>query len=190
VDVGVKQFIFTSFLGADFRNPVPLFQAKAETEALLMNSGLAYTILAPNFYFETWISMVVGIPLQTHQPITLVGEGKRMHSLISMDDVAAYAEASIGNPFAINHRLVMGGPEPLSWCGIITAFEAILGKSLPVQFVSPGTVIPILPEMVPPVLAAMETYDSNIPMQKMGKTFGVPGTHLSTFIHRMLGIQT
>ncbi len=32
---GVKQFIFTSFLGAGLNNPVPLFQAKAETEITL-----------------------------------------------------------------------------------------------------------------------------------------------------------
>lgn len=37
---GVKQFIFTSFLGADLHNPVPLFQAKAETEAALAESGM------------------------------------------------------------------------------------------------------------------------------------------------------
>jgi uncharacterized protein YbjT (DUF2867 family) len=57
--------------------------------------------------------MVVGIPLQTGQPITLAGEGKRVHSLISIGDVAAFATAVVGHPAAINRRLVLGGPEPL-----------------------------------------------------------------------------
>jgi NADH dehydrogenase len=185
---GVKQFIFVSFLGADINNPVPLFQAKAETEKALAESGLAYTILAPNFYFETWISMVVGIPLQAHQPITLVGEATRMHSLISVGDVANYAGAAIGHPAAINKRLALGGPEPLTWRGIVAEFEKVLGQPLPTQFVQPGEPIPLLPEIVPPVLAAMETYDSVIPMEGLEETFGVTGTPLSSFIHRMLGI--
>jgi len=186
---GVQQFIFTSFLGASPNSPVPLFQAKAETEKALTESGLTYTILAPNFYYEAWISMVVGIPLQAHQPITLVGEGNRSHSLISVGDVADYAVAAIGHPAAMNQRLALGGPEPLTWRSIVTAFEQALGKVLPLQFVAPGDPIPLLPEMVPPVLAALETYDSVIPMEAMAHMFGVLGTPLSAFIHQMLGIQ-
>lgn len=185
----VKQYIFTSFLGASLNSPVPLFQAKAETESALVDSGMAYTILAPNFYYETWIGMVVGIPLQAHQPITLVGEGLRKHSLISVGDVAAYAVAAIGHPAAINQRLALGGPEALTWCGIVKAFEEVLGQSLPLTFVSPGDPVSLLPEIVPPVLAAMETYDSVIPMDATAHTFGVTGTPLSTFIHRLLGVR-
>lgn len=185
---GVNQFIFTSFLGADLNNPVPLFRAKAETEKALADSGLAYTILAPNFYFESWIGMVVGIPLQAHQPITLVGDGKRAHSLISLGDVAAYAEAAVGHPEAVNQRLALGGPEPLTWRGIVAEFEKVLGQQLPTQFVQPGAPIPLLPEFVPPVLAAMESYDSVIPMEGLEAIFGITGTPLSAFIHRMLGI--
>src|SRR5512136_899883 len=59
---GVKQFIFISFLGADLNHPVPLFQAKAETESWLAKSGIPYTILSPNFFIESWAGMVVGIP--------------------------------------------------------------------------------------------------------------------------------
>lgn len=186
---GVKQFIFTSFLGASLNSPVPLFQAKAEAEADLMDSGMAYTILAPNFYYETWIGMVVGIPLQAHQPVTLVGEGLRKHSLISVGDVAAYAVAAIGHPAAINQRLTLGGPEPLTWRGIVRAFEKVLGQALPVTYLSPGEPIPMLPEIVSPVLAAMETYDSVLPMEATEHTFGVMGTPISTFVLRMLGIQ-
>ena len=185
--VGVKQFIFTSFLGADLNNPVPLFQAKAETEVALIKSGMPYTILTPNFFMESWIGMVVGIPLQTHQPITLAGEGQRLHSLISVGDVAAFAAATVGHPAAINQRLALGGPEPLSWRGIVEAFGQVLARELPVQFVDPGAPIAMLPEMVPPVLAAMETYDSPIPMDETARTFGVAQTPLASVVRRMLG---
>jgi uncharacterized protein YbjT (DUF2867 family) len=184
---GVQQFIFISFLGADPNSPVPLFQAKAETEALLGKSGMPYTVLAPNFFMETWAGMVVGIPLQAHQPITLVGEGQRLHSLISVGDVAAFAVATVGRPAAMNRRLPLGGPEPVSWRGIVDTFGQVLGQQLPVQFVAPGEPIPRVPEIVPPVLAGMETYDSPIPMDETARIFGVEQTTLTSFVRHMLG---
>jgi uncharacterized protein YbjT (DUF2867 family) len=184
---GVKQFVFISFLGADLNHPMPLFQAKAETEATLAESGMPYTVLAPNFFMESWVGMVVGIPLQARQPVTLVGEGQRLHSLISVGDVAAFAAATVGHPATINKRLLLGGPEPLSWRGIVDTFGQVLGQELPVQFVAPGEPIPGLPEMVPPVLAGMETYDSRIPMEEMARMFGVEQTTLTSFARHMLG---
>jgi NADH dehydrogenase len=184
---GVKGFIFTSFLGADPNSPVPLFQAKAETEALLRESGMPYTVLAPNFFMESWIGMVVGIPLQTRQPVTLVGQGQRLHSLISIGDVAAFAAATAGHPAAIIRRLAIGGPEPLSSRGIVETFGQVLGQELPVQFVGPGQAIPGLPEIVPPVLAGMEMYDSPIPMTDVARTFGVELTPMTSVVRQMLG---
>jgi uncharacterized protein YbjT (DUF2867 family) len=184
----VKQFVFTSFLGASPDNPVPLFQAKAETEAALAESSMPYTVLAPNFFIESWAGMVVGIPLQTRQPVTLVGEGQRLHSLISVGDVAAFAVAAVGHPAAINQRLALGGPEPVSWCGVVDTFGQALGQDLAVQFVAPGEPIPGLPEIVPPVLAGLETYDSPIPMDERARLFGVQQTPLTSVVRAMLGI--
>ena len=186
---GARQFIFTSFLGADPNSPVPLFRAKAETEAALAASGMPYTILAPNFFIESWAGMVVGIPMQARQPVTLVGEGRRLHSLISVGDVAAFAAAAVNHPEATNQRLALGGPEPLSWRGIVDAFGRALGQELPVQYVSPGEPIPGLPEIVPPVLAGMETYDSPIPMAEMARLFGVEQTPLDAVVRGMLGMR-
>jgi uncharacterized protein YbjT (DUF2867 family) len=183
---GVKQFIFVSFLGASLDNPVPLFQAKAETEAFLRESGMPYTILSPNFFMESWVGMVVGIPLQAAQPITLVGEGQRLHSLISIGDVAAFACAVVGHPAAINQQIALGGPEPVSWRGIVETFGQVLGQDLPVQFVAPGEPVPLIPEIVPPVLAGMETYDSPLPMDGLARTFGVEQTSLGAYARRML----
>ncbi len=185
---GVKQFIFVSFLGAAPDSPVPLFQAKAETEAALGQSGLPYTVLAPNFFVESWAGMIVGMPLQADQPVMLVGKGERLHSLISMGDVAAFAIAAIGHPAAINRRLALGGPQPVSWRGVVDAFGQVLRRELPVQFVAPGESIAGLPEIVPPVLAGMETYDSPIPMDATARLFGVRQTPLDAVVRRMVGV--
>jgi len=98
--------------GADANHPVPLFQAKGVTDAYLRGSGMGYTILAPNAFMEVWAGMVVGMPLMAGQPVTLVGECRRLHSFISQGDVAAFAVASVGHPAAMNQSLYLGGPEP------------------------------------------------------------------------------
>lgn len=184
---GVRQFIFTSFLGASPDHPLPLFQAKAATEAMLRDNGIPYTILAPNFFIETWAGMVVGMPLRAQQPVTLVGEGRRLHSLISISDVAAFAVAAVGHPAAINQRLALGGPQPVSWRDIVTAFGQALGQELPVRFVPAGQPISGLPDIVPPVLAGMESYDSPIPMAETARILGVQQTPLLAAVRRMLG---
>jgi len=186
VKARVKRFIFISFLGADLNHPVPLFKAKAETEKTLIDSGLPYTIFLPNLFMESWIGMVVGIPLQAGKPVTLVGEGKRLHSLISVMDVAAFSVAAVSQPFAINQRYFLGGPESISWCGIVEAFGRELNQALPVQFVAPGEQIAGLPEIVPPMLAGMETYDSPVHMGETARLFGVELTTLPAFIGKML----
>jgi hypothetical protein len=130
--------------------------------------------------------MVVGMPLRARQPARLVGEGQPLHSLISIRHVAAFTTAAVGHPAAINQRLALGGPEPLSWRGIVDTFGKILGQDLPVQFVAPGEPIPGLPELLPPVLAGMETYDSPIPMEETARTFGVEQTTLGAVARDML----
>jgi uncharacterized protein YbjT (DUF2867 family) len=47
---GVIQFIFTSFLGANPGSLVPLFQAKAETEAMLGKIGMPDTFMATTLF--------------------------------------------------------------------------------------------------------------------------------------------
>ena len=176
---GVKQFIFTSALGADINSPVPFIQAKAKTEAYLRDSGMMYTILAPNAFMDMWVGMVIGVPLQAGQPVTLVGEGRRKHSFIAVRDVAAFATAAVGHPEAMNHYLAIGGPEALSWRDVVATFERVLDREIPVQYVSPGEPVPALPEgMLQQAMAGMEMYDSPLDMTEAASTFGVELTTL------------
>ncbi len=176
---GVKQFIFTSALGADINSPAPFIQAKAKTEAYLRDSGMMYTILAPNAFMDMWVGMVIGVPLQAGQPVTLVGEGQRKHSFIAVRDVAAFATAAVGHPQAMNQYLAIGGPEALSWRDVVATFERVLDREIPVQYVSPGEPVPALPEgMMQQAMAGMEMYDSPLDMTEAASTFGVELTTL------------
>ncbi len=183
----VKQFIFTSALGADVNSPNPFMQAKAKSEAHLRESGLPYTIIAPNLLMEMWVNMVVGTPVQKGQPVTLIGEGRRKHTFISAADVAAFATTAVGHPAAMNRYLPLGGPQSVSWRDVITAFESTLGRKIPVRSVPPRSSVPGLPQFMSDMMTFMETFDSPLNMTETARTFGVTLTTLEEFMRNRIG---
>jgi uncharacterized protein YbjT (DUF2867 family) len=181
---GVKQFIFVSALTADPHSPIPFMQAKGQTEDYLRGSRLPYTILAPNGYMEVWIGMVVGMPALMGQPVTIVGGGRRKHSFISVGDVAAFILAAIGNPAAINQKLLLGGPHPFSFRDAVAIYERVLGHQIQVSSVAPGEPVPGLPETMAQVVAGLDTYDSPLEMTETTRTFGIRLTPLEEVVRR------
>jgi uncharacterized protein YbjT (DUF2867 family) len=184
---GVKHFIFTSVLGASPEAPMPFVQGKAKTEERLRASGLDYTILAPDFFIEVWVGMVVGGPLQRGQPVTLVSEARRKHSLVSMADVAALTAAAVDCPAARNAYLPIGGPEAVSWRDVVDVCGQVVGRELPVQFVAMGEPVPGVVEDVQPLIWGLETYDSFVDMDETTRTYGVELTPLEVVAGRMFG---
>ncbi len=178
---GVRQFVFVSALGADPQSPVPFMQAKARTEAYLKESGIPYTIVSPNLYMEVWIGMVVSAALQAGRAVTLVGEGRRRHSFISMQDVAKFVTASIDNPAAMNRQLVLGGPQAVSWREILATFERVRGARVTSHWVAPGTEIAGLPPVMVAMLGTLETYDSPVESDKLAKEYAVSLTSVEQF---------
>jgi len=181
---GIRQFIFVSVLGADPNSPVPFIQAKGKTEDALRESGIPYTILAPNGYMEVMVAGIVGMPALMGQPVTIVGGGRRKHSFISVGDVAAFILAAIGNPAAINQKLLLGGPQPLSFRDAVAIYARVLGHRIQVRSVAPGEPVPGLPQMVAQLLAGLDTYDSPIDMTETARTFGIQLTPLEEVVRR------
>jgi uncharacterized protein YbjT (DUF2867 family) len=160
---GVRRFVFISALGADPHHPMPLLRAKGAVERRLRESELAWTIVQPNLFLDKLPVGVVGGPALGDQPVTLVGEGTRRHSMVATRDVAAYAVAALDRDQAAGQTLVVGGPQALSMRDIVKAFEHELGRSIPVQTVPPGQQVPGMPPVVTELLAALETYQQHRP---------------------------
>lgn len=188
-EAGVDHFIFVSAVGATPDSPSDFMRAKAETEQRLRDSGMDYTIIAPTIFIEVWPATVVGMPALQEQPVTLVGEGRRLHSFISNRDVAAFAVATVDNPQARNQYLPLGGPEALSWRDVVATYERVLGRDIPVNWVAPGDPVPGLPDPMPALLAAQETYDSAVPMEETAVQYGVELTSLEDFARRQAAMQ-
>jgi len=178
---GVRHFVLVSTLGASIDSPVPVFRAKAGAEAHLKASGLEYTILQPTAYMDVWFPMLIEMPVSIGQPVTLVGESRRRHSFIAERDVAHFAVAAPAPPAARNVTLVIGGPDALTFRDAVHAYEEAIGRPIPIRSVAPGAPIPGVAEPVWPIAAALESFDSPVPMEDTSRRFGVSLTSALDF---------
>ena len=183
---GVQQFIFVSAQIADVNSPMPFLQAKGRSEQNLQASGIPYTILAPNAFMDIWVGGVVGAPAIAGRPVTVVGSGTRKHSFIAAQDVARFAVAAIGHPRALNERLVLGGPEALSFREVAAIFGRVLGREVKVESVPPGEPVPGFPPVVGAIMAGLDMADCVADTHGLAQTFGVPLTPVEAFARQMV----
>jgi uncharacterized protein YbjT (DUF2867 family) len=187
---GVRQFVLVSAAFVDAGSPVPLFAAKARTEHHLRESGLAWTIVAPHVFLDVWFGLLVGSALAAGMPVSLVRGGRARHSFIAVDDVAEFAVRAVGHGAAMNRRLVLGGPEALSWSDIIEKTATILGRPVPVRSIEPGQPIPSLPPphdaAIGAMAAGLEQQDVIIDASEEARAFGVTLTSADTVLRRLL----
>ena len=181
---GVRHFIYVSVLGVRSDSPVPFLAAKGRNEDHLRASHMGWTILAPNAFMESWPAVVVGAPAIAGRTVTLVGEGRRKHTFVAEDDVAAFAIAAVDNASAVNQHVPIGGPEALSWRDVVKVYERVLGRTLDVQFVGPGQAVPGIPPAVVPFLTGLDTYDTAFDTSVSARAFGVTLTPLEVVAKR------
>lgn len=185
-DAGVKHFFFTSLLIADANSPIPFLAAKGKSEATLIASGMDYTILAPDAFMDFWIAFIVGMPALNGQPVPIVGSGEKLHSWISARDVAQFAVAALDHPLARNQKLLLGGPQGLSYLDAVKTYEKVLVHPVPVLRVQPGGPVPGLPPELWGMLAGFDMGDWVVPMEETAQTYGVRLTTLEEFVRGML----
>lgn len=143
-----------------------------------------YTIIQANAFMDVWFPMLIEMPVSNGQPVTVVGESRRRHAFVAERDVAAFAVvAAVGHPAAQNATLAIGGPEAATLRDVVRAYEAALGRSIAVRSVAPGDPIPGLPEQVWGFAAALESFDSPVPMEETCRQFGVSLSNLRDFTH-------
>lgn len=179
---GVQHFIYTSALGVSPDSSDRFFQIKAECEQTLKDSGMNFTIVRPTVFMEVWISMLVGMPLMSGQPINLIGKGDHAHNFISEVQVAEYAVAAVDNPAAYNRVLEIGGPESYTWTYIVDHIGERMGTTLPVEYLSHGSSIPYLPPGMSPLINNMELFEDHLDSSELAHTFGVRPTTLDEYI--------
>ncbi len=103
---GVRHIVFVSALGVNHNEQAPL----RVVEHLVMDSGIPYTILRPNFFMENFSEGFLATGITAQNGIFLAaGEGKT--SFISIHDIASAALASFQK--RLTGEFDLTGPEAL-----------------------------------------------------------------------------
>ena len=125
---GVDHFILLSVAQATADHPIELFRLKFAVEQELRASGLAWTIIRPTAYMETWVGIVGGPLLQTGKT-RIFGAGNNPINFVSAKDVAGLVELAVIEPDLRNQSIDVGGPANLTLNELAACFEATTGRT-------------------------------------------------------------
>jgi uncharacterized protein YbjT (DUF2867 family) len=125
---GVGHFILMSVCGAASDHPMELHRMKYLAEVELKRSGLAWTIIRPTAYMETWLELI-GDPLIKTGKTRLFGRGTNPINFVSVHDVAAVVERAVLDPSLRGVELDLGGPENLTMRQVAETVQKVSGRT-------------------------------------------------------------
>jgi NADH dehydrogenase len=185
-DAGVKQFVFTTGLRSAPDSPIPFIAAKGATEQRLRDSGMTFTILAPTPYMDVWLGMVVLAPMFERREISYIGDGTKRHSMVAIDDVAAFAVAALDREEARNAYVPIAGPSAFSWRDAVASVERATGRTLAQRGLPPGEHVPGLPDAVQGLVTMLGTTEIQLDASETARRFGVRQTSLDELVNRTM----
>ena len=123
-EAGVRHLVFLSAIGVEQNEQAPLRLA----EHAVMDSGIPWTILRPNFFMENFTSGFLG-PMIRDQGGVFLAAGKGKTSFVSTRDIAevaaeAFAEGGLCQEYCLT------GPEALDHEEVARSISEVLGKQI------------------------------------------------------------
>ena len=126
---GVAHIVLNSALGVDANEAAPL----RRIERHLMDSGVGYTILRPNFFMENFSTGFLAPMVRQGAIYLAAGDGKT--SFISTRDIAAVAAAAFaGGPQGKEYNLT--GPEALDHNQVVRLISQASGREIAYHAIS------------------------------------------------------
>jgi uncharacterized protein YbjT (DUF2867 family) len=131
---GVEHFVLLSVVQASADHPIELFRAKHEAEVELTRSGLAWTIIRPTAYMETWVELAAS-PLLEGGRTRIFGRGANPINFVSVSDVARFVELAVVDPDVRGVTIEVGGPDDVTMNDLVDTFRSVTGASGSVKHV-------------------------------------------------------
>ena len=131
---GVRHIIYTSFVGIDPKNPALVVKDHLQTEELLKNSGLDYTLLRNSQYAEAMVTLAAVRCAEEGKWMSASAEGKI--ALIAHDDCVQCGVAVLSSEGHENTVYHITGPELLSFRDMAEMTAKISGRSVEYVIVS------------------------------------------------------
>lgn len=128
---GVRHIVYTSFVGIDPKNPALVVKDHLQTEEILKNSGLDYTLLRNSQYAEALITLAAVRCAEEGRWMSASAEGKI--ALIAHDDCVQCGVAVLLSEGHDNMVYHITGPELLSFRDMAEMTAKISGR--PVEYV-------------------------------------------------------
>jgi uncharacterized protein YbjT (DUF2867 family) len=190
---GVEHFIMLSVCQAAPDHPIELFRMKYRAEEELRASGLAWTIIRPTAYMETWIH-VLGDPLLETGSTRMFGRGENPINFVSADDVAGFVDLAVMDQAMRGATVDAGGPENLTMTQVVETFQAVTGARgkvshvpLPMLRVMSSLMKPFNPTMAGLARASvvMDTRDMTLDASETRARYpSVPMTYLADVVRK------
>ena len=132
---GVRHVVKFSAFGADAGAPEGFGKWHGQSEELLKSSGLAWTMLRPNFFMQNLLGQAGQIAAtgKIFQPL-----GDARASFIDVRDIAAVAARTLTEEGHEGKTYTLTGPEALSYAEVAAQLSAAAGRDI--------AYVPITPE--------------------------------------------
>ncbi len=142
---GIKYIVRSSGSLADGNSSIGVRKVLAETDRYLKESGIDYTITAPNFFMQNFI-MFHGDDYKSGALYLPAGDGKV--AWVDVRDIAAVNVDILLNPEKYrNQTLTITGPKALSYAEAVAVLNDVLGKDTKYIAVSDEDAIKAMTEM-------------------------------------------
>lgn len=192
---GAGHMILISVRGASPEHPMALMRMKHAAEQELIASGLAWTIIRPSAYMETWCE-VLGRPLLEEGKTMVFGRGANPVNWVSAWDVARFAALAAADPALRGRVIEVGGPDNLTMTEFVRAFQRQAGVGgrighIPRPLMRLGSIVarPINPAMARQIQAGlvMDTQPQAFDASAMRRRYpSIPVTSLAAVVERNL----
>jgi len=124
---GVQHLVLVSVHGAAPDHPMSLHRAKYSAEQALQASGVAWTIVRPAAYLETWLA-IIGAKLADHGQALVFGPGRNPINFVAAGDVAAVVDLAVHDRSLRGQLLEVAGPEHLTFTQLAERLITASGK--------------------------------------------------------------
>lgn len=188
-EAGVERYILVSVHGAAPDHPMELMRMKWRAEEELRASGVAWTIVRPTAYMETW-ARLIGAPLLASGRTRVFGRGNNPVNFVAADDVAGVVAQAVTDP-ALRGRVVeVCGPENLSLRQVAATFATVSGRPgrvgavpLPVMRVLARLLRPFHPALARQIQAGV-VMDTTAMAVDVADAEGAAATRLADVVRR------
>jgi len=123
----IKHLVKFSGMGADSHSPSGLLKFHAETDDILRNSGVPFTILQPNSFHQNVLSFANTIKVQGvfYWPLKNASQ-----STVDIRDISAVAAKVFTSSGHEGKSYVITGPEALTFQQVAEKLSSVLGRKI------------------------------------------------------------